>query len=405
MSILESSNTICKFLHETYNAYWLNKYPEIKDIFIEVIELYLKHPSKYLNANQTLMTLIFNLSNQEYLPNVDYITGPGVISKWEDYKSGKIFYLFGENDHSNLTGCKKAVQLARKKHLSIQDYLSKLFKYSPVFIDFYIEVDIMLDWKEEISTTTEQTLWDMLIVMSDCFGPLEDRNCPYNVRMHAVDVRTIKSNKYDTSKLDMLTQTLMMEVVLRERKNSYISVWKFKKLFVKEISKLSTVKTDNDLIKIIINKINNNKLLLKEINRSTLSYKTLIDFFVKTELNARLSKLDYSEGVGIWFKSLSRTDDIWPPHLNIISYIITLINAVTMDIYTAARMFKVFNVKKDEYYPKEPQNIIYYAGTGHTQPMARFFNKLGFSKTEHSDSNILSCISMKGIQQPLFKLN
>ena len=73
-----------------------------------------------------------------------------------------------------------------------------------------------------------------------------------------------------------------------------------------------------------------------------------------------------------------------------------------MDVYTVARMFKVFNVVKSEHYPIKPQNIIYYAGTGHTKPMARFLKELKFKRTEHSDNNILSCVSMKGIKQPLF---
>ena len=79
-----------------------------------------------------------------------------------------------------------------------------------------------------------------------------------------------------------------------------------------------------------------------------------------------------------------------------------MVNAVVMDIYTAARIFKVFNVKENEHFPQEPQNIIYYAGTGHTKPMGRFLKRIGFKMTENSDDNILSCVSMKGIKQPLF---
>mgnify|MGYP007058462812 FL=1 len=74
-----------------------------------------------------------------------------------------------------------------------------------------------------------------------------------------------------------------------------------------------------------------------------------------------------------------------------------------MDVYTAARMFKVFNVTESEHYPKEAHNIIYYAGSGHTRPMARFLKHLGFKRTEHSDDEILSCTNMQNIKQPLFR--
>jgi hypothetical protein len=80
----------------------------------------------------------------------------------------------------------------------------------------------------------------------------------------------------------------------------------------------------------------------------------------------------------------------------------TVLNAVIMDVYTAARMFKVFNVKEFEYYPTEPTNIIYYAGTGHTEPMSRFLEHIGFENTEETTGDILSCVDMKGIKQPLF---
>jgi len=396
----ENSKIMCSLLKDTYNMYFLDSHPKLKDIFIQTRDLYEKSPEKFPHANKIFMSLLYNLSNSENIPIVDYITGPGVISKWESTKYTKTIYLFGENDHSNQTGCS---QTYGEKHKLVQTYLMELFKHSPVFIDFYVEFGIMLDYKEYINTTTGQTLWDMMAKMHGCFGPLIDRNCNYNVRMHGVDVRSIKSNIYTSSNISNLSLALMMEVVLQQRKKSYIPFNDFKRSFKYEIHKLSKVKTNDDLIKIIVDDIKNNPLIMKEISRSTLSYKQLIDFFVKKELNNNLSKIClYQHGslfLGHWFKKLKNT---WPSGIRLVSNIMTLLTAVNMDIYTAARMFKVFNVKKSEHFPKEPHNIIYYAGTGHTQPLGRFLQELKFKKTEDSGDNILSCIYMEKIKQPLF---
>jgi hypothetical protein len=79
-----------------------------------------------------------------------------------------------------------------------------------------------------------------------------------------------------------------------------------------------------------------------------------------------------------------------------------MINATIMDIYTISRMFKVFDVKNSDHYPKEPHNIIYYAGNGHTRIINKFLKSIGFKRTEYSDQKILSCVNMKNIKQPLF---
>lgn len=401
------ADELCILLKETYNTYWINEYPELKESFIEVRDLYETAPEKFPYANKTFLSLVYNLYNQENIPNVDYITGPGEISKWEHPKLNKIIYLFGENDHSNLTGCldaskKKKINLYGKKHIKIETYLLQLFEHSPVFIDFYVEFGVMLNKKETISTTSGQTLWDMLSKMKGCFGPINQRNCPYNVRMHGTDARTVLSDKYTTSTLAKLDKVLMMQNILLKKNSSYISLKDFKKIFRKEIDILSLVKTNDDLIKIMTIIIDSNELYMKEISRSTLSYNQLIDFFIKKELYNSLSEIPYcSIIIGKWFKALKKLKT-WPDGIEYVSNILTMVNAVVMDIYTAARIFKVFNVKENEHFPQEPQNIIYYAGTGHTKPMGRFLKRIGFKMTENSDDNILSCVSMKGIKQPLF---
>lgn len=404
--MLGQANELCDLLHETYNANWLMEYPEIEDIFVQVRDLYMKDPRKFPKANETLMSLVYNLYNQEKLPKVDYITGPGEVSKWESEKYSKVIYLFGENDHGNKTGCMK-ILLKGKRHLKIEKYLLDTFKHSPVFIDFYVEFGVMLDELEHITISSGQTLWDMLAVMKGCFGPLVDRDCPYNVRMHGGDARSIKSKKYPRSNMSYMAKKMMMIMVYKKRRRTFIKATKFIELFAKEIKIMSDVRNNADLIRIMKKEILGNKLVMKELERSTIPEKVILEFFVDKELDNSLSTISHrtklvpAKLVHDWFISLQKRK-IYPPGLDLVSYIMTMVNAVVMDVYTAARMFKVFNVKESENYPKEAHNIIYYAGAKHTQPMARFLKHIEFKRTEHSDDEILSCANMQKIKQPLF---
>lgn len=409
--MLQQSNILCRDLHQTYNAYLLNNYPKLKDIFVQVRDLYEKDPKKYPKANETLMSLVYNVVNREKIPIVDYITGPGEISKWESKKYNKIIYLFGENDHGNQTGCNLSnkngqINLYGKKHMIVQEYLMKLFKHSPVFIDFYVEFGVMLDELEHVDNTSGQTLWDMLAVMKGCFGPLDNRDCKYNVRMHGVDSRSIKSKKHTVSNIAKMSVTIMMQNILSSRGRSYIPFKKFKEIFGKEIEKFSKVEDYQDLIKIILDDIKNNTLIMKELNRSTISSSKILDFFVTKELDNFLSKYPYGVATLVyWFELVNKKGaKDWPPisELDWTSYLMTPLTARIMDVYAIARIFKKFNVKDSEFYPNEPRNIIYYAGTGHTMPMAGFLHSLGFKRTEYSNDEILSCVSMEGIRQPLF---
>ena len=419
--MFERADKVCNLFKETYNANYLSKYPDIKNIFFDVRDLYEKKYKKFPKANKTFMSLVYNLANPEKQPVVDYITGPGVISKWESTKYNKVIYLFGENDHSNKTGCiQSKINLQGKKHMKIEQYLMDLFKHSPVFIDFYVELDLFLDKSPlEVAENHGNTLNDILYQMKGCFGPLIKRKCPYNVRMHSIDVRYIESDKFKKSKLEemftffhkwkSITSTEYMTTIYNWKTDKrWIQHWRNQ--FKDQINIMSKVKNNDDIVEIIFYQISKNNIINKELSRSIIPkqiivdiYKILLDVELKreTRVNAR--------DIGLWFKrfktinlTLNKNDKFWDDDLHNIFLVLTMINAVSVDIYTTARMFKIFNVKEKEHYPKEPHNIIYYAGDGHTVPMSYFLQNLGFIRTEHSDNKVFSCSSMKGITQPLF---
>jgi hypothetical protein len=193
----------------------------------------------------------------------------------------------------------------------------------------------------------------------------------------------------------------MTQHEFKNYRRNYMELWRFKEDFKDQIKLMKRIKNKSDLLKIVENAIEENKVIVKELKRSTIPSQMITDFFVHEMLTKEIEEIPHiANTVAKWFQSLENTED-WP-NIKQVLPILTIMNAVIMDVYTAARMFKVFNVKESEHHPKEPHNIIYYAGNGHTEPMAHFLSMLGFVKTEETHGDRLSCVHMKGIKQPLF---
>ena len=85
------------------------------------------------------------------------------------------------------------------------------------------------------------------------------------------------------------------------------------------------------------------------------------------------------------------------------------LNAILVDVYTLARIFKKFQVnharntrKTDE--PEEPHNIIMYAGDAHSIQVRRFLEKLGFELISESkgDAEKDFCVDVRHFEQPFF---
>lgn len=398
--MLQDTNKICKQLHKTYNAHVINKKSKIGKMFLNTAKNYNK-------TDKTLVNLINNLSTPATNHTiVDYISGPGYIQKYQSKKYNKTIYLFGENDHNTSTSCKtNNINLKNKTSSEVYDYLLDLFKHSPVFIDFYIELGIMLDDLESYASQ-HQTLQKMFFKMKGCFGPLDKRDCQYNVRMHGVDSRSVISKKYTNSPLAELSMTLMMQNVISKHtkgEKNWITLEDFKKKFKNMIDVFSKVRNVEDLVKIVKNEVKNNKLIAKEMKKSSLPHKKYLDFFITKKIPETINQYINNGPIftGTWFSALKNQDN-WPAGLDITSLVITICISTMMDVYAASRMFKTFNVKKEEQYPVEASNIVYYAGTGHTNPMGEFLTELGFIKIEDSGEKYASCVDMREIQQPMF---
>jgi hypothetical protein len=395
--MLKQTNELCKELKNTYDSNVLKKYPiSLQKLFIDTSK-----------KKQTILsTLVNNLSKTK--PNIKFITGPGECKKY--IKDNKTIYIFGENDHSSKDGCFKYFNT--RPNMTIEKYLEKLFETTSVFIDFYIELPVITEdlfTTEKYKDVTLMNMYDNLLYK--CLGK-NKKKCKWPVRIHTIDNRIlVNHNKYEHLLLgDMYTQ-LAQEYYYRKKYNQKVIHLKlFSVKFHKEINELSKIKNQKQVTKYFWKKIINNELIQKEIKKSYLTTNQIKKIYlshIKMDLKLDVDipdNFDF-ENVGKWFSLLSTSNDF--EHfkiMNIIANIIKVFLSPLIDIYTLTRIFRTFKVKNDEQYPTEVNNIIIYAGDGHTGPIGETLLSLGFKMTESSTKvrTVKSCTNMSGIKQPLF---
>jgi len=407
MTLFIESDKLCEELTLTYDARIIKKYSkELQDI---VMDIAVKNKdieedsrrNKRTKENYTLISLINNLNNFEKLPKADFISGPTSIIKYN--KGSKNIYLFGEKHED-----KNCSDYNIKTNVHIIDYLIKLFTYTPVFIDFYVEFELMFDKVPPISPNSGQTLHRMLDKMSGCFGEFSNRNCPYNVRMHSVDIRMLYGERakiYNEEIYGLMSDLNMINIIKNrgsgKKDGVIVTEWmsydEFMSKYKDIVDKLCCV----SMHKIVVDIIKKNSLFQKVIKKSELNTTEIIRFFVVKSLTTFKNKGCDFTSINKWFQQL-KSSDKFPEYIELVSVCIIVIVACLMDIYTTLRMFKKFKIKKDEHYPSDQNNIIYYAGDGHTIQIARFLEKIGFERKESSISDMISCLNMKNIKQPLF---
>lgn len=390
--MLAQVKDLCDKLHDRYDSSILSDYKDIGYIFIQKAE----ENKNTLKGNKTLISLINNLKIQP--PIVSYITGPSRMVKYESKRFDKVIYLFSEDDHSIHTSCPTWVKKLQS-HSRITTYLENIFKSTTKFIDFFIEIPFMSKYTYTIGENN--TLFE---IEQHFFGCLYNQTCPDTVRIHRIDIRKMHS-KY--KEIELVSMALHLHYIygykITEQKVIRDFVIKHRKI----IKKLVTMKSMDEVLVLIAKEIMGHKLLMKEITKSTLmkSYtpKQLIELIIRSDMFREQVNSLFSITKTFLSNLLNNTKQYTWHDMEIPTGVLLGLTTIVMDVYTISRMFKIFNVKKNEYQPTEPRNIIYYAGDYHVLILENVLKTLGFSKTESSSvSGVLSCVDMKGIKQPLF---
>ena len=446
---------LCDTLIQTYNTSVLDvSDPTFKDACIEQAHKCAYEDNEYgTYQRKVLSQLILNHSKQNdpdvpkenKKPITDFIGGPKTLTMHWSKKYKKLIYIFGEH-HSVKTDC---WQFHSNKVMLIEDYLEQLFKHTDVFIDFYLETgrtyqDIYGDTRMAVIAKR----------FKDCFhnpNTKENENKCKLSRMHYFDVRRessyLKPNSMSYASLSMnyildaldkliyLSDTslsLQKLISLLDKYNYDTQI----KPILEEFSKINIYDDIEDDEKykeydeFWSKQIKENIFVIKKVARSTIHDK--IKSFIKKEvrdLGKYSDKIDikilvktvkdfittlnkYSTGTTNKYDFESITENDRKILLNLdFSEFLVVINSHIADYYLLCRIFKVFDFTKRKNHrwtdePKEPHNIIIYAGDLHSKNVRKFLKELEFKEISTTSSVekkwIRNCIDIGKFPQPFF---
>ena len=441
---------LCDTLIQTYNTSVLDvSDPTFKDACIEQAHKCAYEENVYgTYQRKVLSQLILNHSKQNdpdvpkenKKPITDFIGGPKTLTMHWSKKYKKLIYIFGER-HSKIVDC--WLSFKSDQMMLIEDYLEQLFKHTDVFIDFYLETgrtyqDIYGDTRMAVIAKR----------FKDCFhnpNTKENENKCKLSRMHYFDVRRessyLKPNSMNYASISMnyildaldTNPSLDTLISLLDKYNYDTQI----KPILEEFSKINIYDDIEDDEKykeydeFWDNQIKEHIFVTKEATKSTIHDK--IKSFIKKEMSDRdigkysKKKIDiktlvktvkdfittlnkYSTGTVNQYNFESITENDRKILLNLyFSEFLVVINSHIADYYLLCRIFKVFDFTKlknhrwtDE--PKEPHNIIIYAGDLHSRNVRKFLKELDFVQisTTSSFSNVSNCIDIRKFPQPFF---
>ena len=438
---------LCDTLIQTYNTSVLDvSDPTFKDACIDQAHKCVSEENRE-PKREVLSQLILNHSKQDdpevskkdKKPIADFIGGPVSLTMHWSKKYKKLIYIFGEY-HSEVTDCENfRSKTDQNQVMLIEDYLEQLFKHTDVFIDFYLEADRTyrdVYGVKRIAVINKR--------FKDCFyNPNKNINDCKLSRMHYFDVRRespdIKPNRMSHASIEifnifigLFTNTSLQELtILLDKYNYYIKI----KPVLEEFSKINIYEDKADDEKYAEydqfwdTQIKEQIFVLKKVGRSTIHDE--IKSFIKKEVrNPEIDseKIDikklikkvkdfvdtldkYSTGKTYnLFQSVVTPDDREILlNLSFVAFLISINAHISTDYYLLCRIFKVFDFTKRKNYrwtdePKEPHNIIIYAGDTHSKTVRKFLKELEFKNISsvNTSTRIRNCIDMRSFPQPLF---
>jgi hypothetical protein len=398
-------------------------------------------------------------------PIVNYIGGPIDLTMQWSKKYKKLIYIFGEI-HSENTDCEKFKIkdkfYGKQNTMLIEDYLEQLVRNTDVFIDFYLEIGREYNQSSSrIGKIAERFKWCFYAPKDYIYGMGKwDYDVPeigwmiehYKIengircwlsRMHYFDLRKAAKDVDP----DIISTVCVIMVGLfykleRIKKKSDGDTKEYPKAitdFLNEIDfdisikwrleKISEIKTDDDYNEFWDKQINLHRFLSKKVIKSSIHIK--IKSFIKKEIlntNFRgftINRKVLVDSVNKFIKTINKYlingvyDFTGAPASDIeliadadcISQLVA-INSYVADYYLLCRIFREFDISGDSITerwtdePKEPHNIIIYAGRLHSVKIRKFLEEeLEFEmihNTNMYDIPIENCISMEDFPQPFF---
>jgi hypothetical protein len=341
-----------------------------------------------------------------------YLSGALSLRKFQE-KTGRrrTFYFIGDR-HNMIGECPES----EFDTISVDKWLLNMTKYSPKFVDIFLETSGSIDeerWfpdmqrrEEWWGATSEQgTIYDVENIFASCYRKLhitdlfpnfepgisfpielwqEYPKCPVvNGRVHFVDIRYFTDSYY------------YKEQILKRRipTNFIHIITKFNESKLHEYMYLKYIKRSKIGIEFERSEIKNwEDKVMTFLEVAYAQYKNASKWTHVNNVAKRYQSLGIEE-------RLSEEQFDEKEMKQLLRYY-TLIYSLLLDLYTIARMFKKFNDKEHPY----ATNIIVYVGNAHVEGMAWFLENFmnvytRFVKVKNVDEQ---CIDISQLALPLF---
>ena len=434
---------LCNTLVETYNTSVLDR----ADIGFEKACLKeAKRCSKTDKAKEgklqrdVLARLINNHYKQYNKPVSAFIGGPFTLTVQWSEKYKKLIYIFGEH-HKDSTDCNDI------KETFIGDYLDELIRNTDVFIDFYIELPGFKgeEYQHRFSDSqfSDQTMFKIGTIFQNCIqkSTRDTYDCEL-ARSHYLDIRVSEGIKLNNVSF-FLKELNPLYPILRAGNlihniDIFLDFFSFSqvKTFFMTVNRINTYE---EFLEFWFDQIDQFELLQKKVAKSTNEEIEIIKYIkqeieipiinnpmsweayvhIVKEIHKKYYKKDEEDEEGEFiydFRGISMEEntELLTNLIRIHKYF-NNINALIPDGYLLGRIFKDFNIdsdKKPTDEPKQPHNIIIYAGNGHSNRYRKFLEeKLDFKLIEQAGhpwrvseitGKFKNCIEMKEFKQPFF---
>ena len=417
---------ICKKLTNTYNTNILDKYnPEIGKEF-------LKASKKYKNSGKG-KNILMNLICNHFEPKKEYpkfIGGPKSLTlQWSD-EYQMIIYIFGEY-HSDEMNCNKIKDYKSSLYtMPIEDFLVKIITETDAFIDLYIEVPAYLkeinEYKDKFKPFPDAyRLSELLKKFRKCiqYTTRAAKECKL-ARVHYFDIRYKDTDGSIEPVNDIGFVKIYTQLVLKSEKQSEkVDAFKIFAERTPQFINILNGSVEKDIRKSMDfwkSYIYTNSFITKEMDKikdHKLRQK-ILDFIEKELLNeillCQLVLNTSSKDILDYMAGGDKVSDI--TFINSFNSILPCLigfNAIIVDAYTIARIFKDFDMtemQKKAYkgaidQPINAHNIIIYAGDDHCLRYRKFLQSIGFDVYVRSgDFGITetTCLDISKFKTPFF---
>jgi hypothetical protein len=453
----------CDMMIKTYNTSVLDNFPQsLKSSLAKQCVESKPNPNSYTDFfglikrkknRNVLMRLInnyFRSKQVKTIPTVDFIGGPHTLTlHWSD-KYKKIIYIFGEIHRKDVCDYDNMMR--------VEDYLKNLFRHSGAFIDFFLEIPMFVKGKYKSNFGFNARLNILRDKNKECIETTQRQKNRYcdTKRIHFISIKQGPKTEEEIQ-FFKLNSTIIFEIIVtdliiynllsidelesfydgdKEAQNSF-KIVEYKPYIINFLSSYIFKKDDIKLkptIEFIVSgteetyeefwkeQMETHEFISDELSKST--EQTKIRDFAKKEFKKKrymfIQKI-YSMRYYLTkcYDEKSKTYNFYQlSDYEYINFFIRLsnffgglveLNAILVDIYTLARMFKKFELnhttksrKTDE--PEEPHNIIMYAGDGHSKRVRRFlYEILEFDLiSESKGHNVDFCVDIRNFEQPFF---